>query len=290
MKELFTLLRPTHWSKNLFVFLPLFFGQEFNNLSLLGASCVAFLLMSMLSSCIYILNDICDLEYDRWHREKSHRPIAAGRVSIPVAYLLCGVLLSLVALLVWLLMPRLDVVIVLGIYFLMNVAYVFKIKNIAIIDLLVVAFGFVLRILLGAVVIEVQPSHWIVLMTLLLALFLVMAKRRDDVLMYEQENVAMRRNIKAYNRLFLDHAITLVAAVMLVSYIMYTVDDENIARFDCNYIYTTTIFVIAALLRYLQIIFIDQKSGSPTRIIMKDTFLQCCVAGWLLLFAYIIYG
>jgi 4-hydroxybenzoate polyprenyltransferase len=224
------------------------------------------------------------------HPSKSQRPIAARRVSIPVAIASCILLLLLSAIIVALYIPSLQVVAVLLTYLLLNIAYVFKLKHIAIVDVFVVALGFVLRILLGAAAVDVQASHWIIIMTFLLALFLVLAKRRDDVRKFEQTQTLMRSNISAYNCTFLDHSITLVSAVMLVSYIMYTVDAGNIARFDCNYIYATTIFVLAGLLRYLQITYVKEESWSPTRVIFHDPFLQSCVIGWLLLFAYIIYG
>ena len=284
------LLRPAQWSKNLFVFLPLFFAQDIDNLPRLLAVVVAFVALSLASSCIYVLNDMCDVEFDRKHPEKCRRPIASGRVSLPVARGVYTFLLILSVVVVALFIPSTPMYVVLATYLLINHAYSLWLKHIAILDVMIVAFGFVLRIIAGAVAAEVVPSHWIIIMTFLLALFLVLAKRRDDVIKYERTQAVARRNVTAYNRNFLDHVITLVAAITLVSYIMYTVDEEIVARFNCNYVYATSIFVLAGILRYLQITLVEEKSWSPTKIIMRDRFLKLSVIGWLLLFAYIIYG
>lgn len=284
------LLRPAQWSKNLFVFLPLFFAQDIDNLPRLLAVVVAFVALSLASSCIYVLNDMCDVEFDRKHPEKCRRPIASGRVSLPVARGVYTFLLILSVVVVALFIPSTPMYVVLATYLLINHAYSLWLKHIAILDVMIVAFGFVLRIIAGAVAAEVVPSHWIIIMTFLLALFLVLAKRRDDVIKYERTQAVARRNVTAYNRNFLDHVITLVAAITLVSYIMYTVDEEIVARFNCSYVYATSIFVLAGILRYLQITLVEEKSWSPTKIIMRDRFLKLSVIGWLLLFAYIIYG
>ncbi|MBR5843324.1 MAG: decaprenyl-phosphate phosphoribosyltransferase [Bacteroidaceae bacterium] len=284
------LLRPAQWSKNLFVFLPLFFAQNIDNLPRLLAVIVAFVALCLASSSIYLLNDMCDVEFDRKHPEKCRRPIASGRVSLPAARVLYALLLTLSLAVVAIFLPSVPMFVVLGTYLLINHAYSLRLKHVAILDVMLVAFGFVLRIIAGALAADVVPSHWIIIMTFLLALFLVLAKRRDDVIKYERTQAVARRNVTAYNRNYLDHVITLVAAITLVSYIMYTVDEDIVARFQCNYVYATAIFVLAGILRYLQITLVDEKSWSPTKIIMRDRFLQLCVSGWLLLFAYIIYG
>lgn len=284
------LLRPTQWSKNFFILLPLFFAQSITDLSRLYACCIAFVAMCIAGSSVYILNDIMDVAYDRCHPQKCRRPIASGRVSIAAGWVMYGVTLLLAACIALCAMPRYEFAIVLGIYLLLNHAYSLWLKHISIVDVMIVASGFVLRIIAGAVAGDVQPSHWIIIMTFLLALFLVLAKRRDDVLKYEKDQTATRSNVKAYNKMFLDNALTLVAGVTLVSYIMYTVDVDVVRQFDCNYVYSTAIFVLAGILRYLQLTLVEECSWSPTLIIARDRFLQCCIAGWLILFGIIIYG
>ena len=285
-----TLLRPQQWCKNLFIFLPIFFAQAITDYNRLLACVIAFVAMCMISSSIYILNDICDRDYDRLHPVKSQRPIASGRVPLPGAWCMYTFLLILAVALVTAFIPKQSLIVTFLIYWVLNHAYSLWLKHIALLDVMIVAIGFVLRILVGAFAADVTPSHWIIIMTYLLALFLVLAKRRDDVIKYEQSQTSLRRNVQYYNRAFLDNAITLVAAVTLVSYIMYTVDDAIIERFDCHYVYATAIFVLAGLLRYLQLTIVEENSGSPTKIIIRDRFMRLCVIGWILLFAFIIYG
>ena len=245
----------------------------------------------LISSSIYILNDLRDVAYDRQHPEKCRRPIAAGLVSPRTAVALHVALLLSALLIGWCLPPdsRGALYIVVA-YYVLNVAYCFGLKRISLLDVMIVAAGFVLRIMAGAEAASITPSHWIVLMTFLLALFLALAKRRDDVLHYEQTREALRSNVAFYNREFLNSTLTLVAAVTLVCYIMYTVDEQIMQRLGCRYVYMTTIFVLAGILRYLQLTLVEEKSWSPTRILLRDRFLQLCILLWFLSFAIIIYG
>lgn len=171
----------------------------------------------------------------------------------------------------------------------LNIAYCLWLKHYAIIDVCVVAFGFVLRILAGGAATAIVLSKWLVLMTFLLTLFLSFAKRRDDVLRMEATGEAPRRNTSRYNLTFINQAITITASVMLVCYIMYTVSPEVVARFHTDYLYLTTIFVLVGLLRYIQLAVVDQQSGDPTKVIWRDRFTQCVVVAWGLSFLLLIY-
>ncbi len=174
-------------------------------------------------------------------------------------------------------------------YYLMNIAYCVKLKQIALVDVFIIAIGFVLRVILGGVVNGIMLSHWIVLMTFLLALFLAFAKRRDDVVLYQETGVLPRKNVNRYNLDFMNQALTIVSAVTLVAYVMYTVSDDVMRQFGSHYIYLTMVFVLAGILRYLQITIVDVKSGSPTKVLMKDHFVQLCIAGWVASFLILIY-
>lgn len=156
-------------------------------------------------------------------------------------------------------------------------------------DIFVIAIGFVLRIMAGSIATGIALSHWIVLMTFLLALFLAFAKRRDDVVMYQENGVLVRKNVNRYNLAFMNQAITLTSGITMVCYIMYTVSPDVIDRFGSHYVYLTSIFVLAGLIRYLQITIVDVKSGSPTKVLMKDHFIQACIVCWILFFFAIIY-
>jgi 4-hydroxybenzoate polyprenyltransferase len=174
-------------------------------------------------------------------------------------------------------------------YWLLNIAYCTRLKQYAIIDVCVVASGFVLRILAGGQATDVVLSKWLVLMTFLLTLFLSFAKRRDDVLRMEETGEAPRRNTIRYNMTFINQAITITAAVTLVCYIMYTVSPEVIARVHTEYVYLTTVFVLLGLLRYIQLAVVDKRSGDPTKVILRDRFTQLIVLAWGLSFLIIIY-
>lgn len=174
-------------------------------------------------------------------------------------------------------------------YLVLNIAYCVKLKQIALVDVFIIAFGFVLRILAGSVATGIKLSQWIILMTFLLALFLAFAKRRDDVVIYEDTGVKARKNVNRYNLQFMNQAISIIASVTMVCYIMYTVSDEVIERMNTSYLYVTSIFVLAGLIRYLQITIVDVKSGSPTKVLMNDRFIQCCIAGWIITFFLILY-
>jgi 4-hydroxybenzoate polyprenyltransferase len=157
------------------------------------------------------------------------------------------------------------------------------------VDVFIIALGFVLRILMGGVATGIYISHWIILMTFLLALFLAFAKRRDDVAMFEASGVKARKNIDRYNLDFMNQAISVVASITMVCYIMYTVSEDVVMRLGSRYVYVTSVFVLAGIIRYLQVAIVDVKSGSPTKVLMKDRFVQASVLGWLLTFALILY-
>lgn len=293
MKNVIKLIRPQQWLKNVFVFMPLFFGGELLNPTKSVGALMAFLAFCFAASSIYCLNDLIDVEADRRHPVKCKRPIASGAVSIAVARMLTIVLLLLsvaISTSGYLLMDmNMYVPLIILSYWLMNVAYCRWLKRYAIIDVCIVAAGFVLRILVGGVATGIVVSKWLVLMTFLLTLFMSFAKRRDDVLRMEQTGEAPRQNTSRYNREFINQAITITAAVTLVCYIMYTVSPEVVARFHTDYLYLTTVFVLVGLLRYIQLTVVDNRSGDPTKLIFRDRFTQCIALAWGLSFLLIIY-
>jgi len=275
------------WVKNVFVLLPLFFGGALFQPSLLLRGLLAAMAFSLAASSIYCFNDINDVEYDRRHPVKCRRPIASGEISVGSAYLLMGLLLALALLLVWPL--SVATIGVLSLYWLLNMAYCRWLKRHAIVDVCVVAFGFVLRLLAGSLATGIALSRWIVLMTFLLTLFLSLAKRRDDVLRLNATGEAVRASVSRYNLTFINQAITITATVSLVCYIMYTVSPEVMAAMRTDKVYLTTVFVLVGLLRYLQVTVVDERSGDPTRVLMGDRLLQADIACWVLSFLFMIY-
>ena len=290
MKNILKLIRPKQWLKNTFVFFPMFFGGSLLDTSDIIASIITFVAFCLSASSIYCFNDVVDVEADRRHPVKCHRPVASGAISMRVAYLLMASLFA-ASLAVASLLDSLWLTVggILTFYWLLNISYCSKLKDYAIIDVCIIAFGFVLRILAGGAATEVTVSHWLVLMTFLLTLFLSFAKRRDDVLRMNATGEAPRKNTIRYNLTFINEAITITGSVTLVCYIMYTVSAEVTSNFNTNHLYLTNIFVLVGLLRYIQIAVVDQKSGDPTKAILSDRFLQLVVVAWGLTFLTLIY-
>ncbi len=290
IRHIIKVARPTHWIKNIFVFLPVFFGGALLNTTEVVAAALTFMSFSLAASAIYCLNDIIDVDADRAHPVKCKRPIASGSITIPQAYGMMTVSLLLSILLMFLLPEgHAKSILVIIAYFVINVAYCLRLKEYAIIDVCIIASGFVLRILAGGYATGVHLSKWIVLMTFLLTLFLAFAKRRDDVLRMNTTGHAPRKNTSRYNLTFINQAITITGSVMVVCYVMYTVSPEIIAQFATDKLYLTSILVILAILRYLQISVVDEKSGDPVKVALSDRATQLILLAWMLSFLIIIY-
>ena len=291
IKSILRLTRHKQWIKNMFVFIPLFFGGELFDLHSVWLAVLTFFAFSLVASSIYCYNDIVDVDADRHHPVKCLRPIASGEVSIRLGYILMTLTFCLGMGVLLLLPPEVmsPVMAVIVFYYVLNLAYCSKLKQFAILDVCIVAFGFVLRILAGGFACELALSNWIVIMTFLLTLFMSFAKRRDDVLRMNSTGEAPRKNTVRYNLTFINQAITITASVTLVCYIMYCVSPEVSERFDTPYLYLTFVFVLLGLLRYIQIAVVDEKSGDPTKIILHDHFSQIIVVAWILSFLLMIY-
>lgn len=291
IKSILRLTRPKQWIKNMFVFIPMFFGGELFDLHSVWLAVLTFFAFSMVASSIYCYNDIVDVDADRHHPVKCLRPIASGEVSIRLGYILMTLTFCLGMGILLLLPPEVmsQVMAVIVFYYVLNLAYCSKLKQFAILDVCIVTFGFVLRILAGGFACELALSNWIVIMTFLLTLFMSFAKRRDDVLRMNSTGEAPRKNTVRYNLTFINQAITITASVTLVCYIMYCVSPEVTERFDTPYLYLTFVFVLLGLLRYIQIAVVDEKSGDPTKIILHDHFSQIIVVAWILSFLLMIY-
>ena len=292
MNNILRLIRPQQWLKNVFVMVPMFFGGSLMDVSDIRASVLTFFAYSFVASSVYCFNDINDVEADRRHPVKCRRPLASGAMSMGAARALMALTLLLACAVTALLGDSAHVLRVGGVllfYYVMNLCYCAKLKQYAIIDVCVVAFGFVLRVLAGGYATDIVPSKWLVLMTFLLTLFLSFAKRRDDVLRMNETGEPPRKNTIRYNLTFINQAITITAAVTLVCYIMYTVSPEVTVRFHSDMLYLTSVFVLLGLLRYMQLTVVDKKSGDPTKVMLRDRFTQLVVVAWALTFLVLIY-
>ncbi len=290
--NLLKLIRPHQWLKNVFVMIPMFFGGSLLDPSDIRASVVTFFAFSFIASSVYCFNDIIDVEADRRHPVKCKRPIASGAISIRSAWALMALMFLLSVGTVCLLDTYTHVInvgLVILIYYILNILYCSKLKQYAIVDVCIIAFGFVLRVLAGGFATDISLSKWLVLMTFLLTLFLSFAKRRDDVLRMNETGEPPRKNTIRYNLTFINQAITITASVTLVCYIMYTVSPEVVNRFHSDLLYLTSVFVLLGLLRYIQITVVDKRSGDPTKMMLRDRFTQCVVLLWALTFLVLIY-
>jgi decaprenyl-phosphate phosphoribosyltransferase len=283
----FKLLRPKDWAKNLFLFIPLFFGGEISDMGKLLRVFYGFIAFSCIASSIYIINDYRDREDDRKHPVKCKRPLASGEVSPTAAIVICILLVLAGFGLAWWIRDKF--LFVLSIYFLLNLAYSLGLKSVSILDIMILAAGFVLRIKAGSVIAFVPLSEWIIIMVFLLAVFMALGKRRDDVLLKLSSGADMRKSIKGYNLELLNSLLALVSAVIIVSYFMYTMSPEVQSRLGTYRLYYTCVFVMAGLMRYLQIIYVSSDSGSPTKILYKDRFIQISMLLWVFSYFTILY-
>lgn len=291
MKELMKLMRIEQWMKNCFVFLPMFFAGQIGNGADWIFSLIGFISFSFAASGVYCLNDVMDLEEDRLHREKRNRPVAGGKVTVRKAFVMMGALFIAAFLICFLLKG--DKVwqgmLLILIYLVINVLYCLGLKEVAILDVVLISIGYVLRLLWGGIICDIWLSHWIIILTLLIALFLAVGKRRAEVILYRKEGKGFRKGISRYNLTFLNMLFCIIAGVTLVCYIFYTVSPEVIARFHTDYLYISSIFVLVGILRYLRICFVDGGGENPTMIVLKDRGVQLSVIGLILFFIIVIY-
>lgn len=287
MKNYIKLLRPKDWAKNAFLWVPLFFAGQFFDLHLLLEILKGVVCFSLVASSIYILNDYRDREDDRKHPVKKFRVLAAGLVDKNIALAIAAVLLVIGLGLAWFIRDKFFFV--LALYFVLNLAYSLGLKNIPILDIMIIAIGFVLRVKAGAVIAYIGLSEWLTIMIFLLALFMALAKRRDDVLLKLQSGTDMRQAVKGYNLDFINVSLSLICSVTIVAYFMYTMSDAVIERLGTYRLYYTCLFVLAGIFRYLQLIFVKSDSQSPVKILYKDRFIQGTIILWILSFYTIIY-
>ena len=285
--DLIMMIRVAHWAKNLFLYIPIFFAGDIFDPNRDINVTIGVIAFSLIASAIYILNDIKDINYDRCHPVKRYRALASGRVPITTAVVIMGLFAIASLLLAWHCGYKFFCIIC--IYLILNVGYSFGLKNISILDILILSTGFVLRIKGGAVLGQVGISQWLIIMVFLLSLFLALAKRKDDIQLKPIEQISTRQSVDGYNTQFLNISLTVVSAIMIMAYLMYTLSSEVILRMGTYRLYYTTVFVFAGLLRYLQFIYIQNETRSPIRILYKDHFIQICIALWLLSFYFLLY-
>jgi len=277
--EYLRLLRPRQWLKNVFVFAGLIFSRQFFYPDSIEKSIYAFVVFCLLSSCGYIINDILDYKEDRAHPVKSKRPIAAGKISRGQAAVVGALLLVLSLCSAYLLGAKFSYVCL--IYLTVVVLYSTAIKNIVILDVLFVALGYVLRAIAGATVIAVEISSWLLLCTLLIALFLAISKRRTEIVLLGEGATKHRRILSQYSLGLLNQMIAVVTAACIVAYCLYTLAPETVVKFGTRNLIFTVPFVIYGIFRYLYITYQKVEADIPEKVLISDLPLQVCLVLWI---------
>jgi len=287
MKRFFKLLRFKQISKNLFVFAPLVFSKRLFDWNSFSAVCIGFLLFCLASSSAYIFNDVKDIESDRQHPKKKFRPLPSGELSVKYALGLAMLLCSICLPGSFLLDLNFGLIIV-G-YIIINVLYSIVIKHIVILDVMAIAAGFVLRVLAGAAIIKAYPSNWLIICTILLALFLGFSKRRHELVLLTGDSHLHRKVLEHYSPYFLDQMISVVTAATVMSYMLYTVSEETIRFFGTRHLIWTVPFVLYGIFRYLYLVHKMEEGGDPAELMTKDKPLLVNILLWALSAIMIIY-
>ena len=280
-------IRPRQWVKNLFVFAGLIFSQQLFT-PLLWPALAAFVLFCALSGAIYLFNDVADRERDRLHPTKRERPVASGELPVGLALVVAVVLLGGSVAASFALTPWFGLTAVA--YAVLLILYSVWLKHLVIVDVLVVAIGFVLRAVAGALAIEVEISGWLLICTILLALFLALGKRRHEVLAYEAESARYRPILAEYNSGLLDQMIAVVTASTVTAYALYTMSPETVAKFQTHWLPATLPFVLYGIFRYLYLLYRRQLGGNPSELFLNDRALMVNTVLWMLAVMLIVYG
>jgi len=294
LRDIFLMMRPQQWIKNLFVFPALIFSKHLFDGTYVLKSVSAFGLFCVLSGSIYIFNDLLDIEEDRYHPTKKFRPLAAGRVRATTAWAVFGA--SSLAGLALSFVLQYQFGVIASAYYLMSLAYSAYLKRVVILDVLIVSTGYVLRAVAGGLALSVAISHWLLICTILLALFLVLAKRRQELtLLDDRANMLMelslatkdaesavkyRKSLDDYNPYFLDQMIGVTTSSTLMAYILYTVSPDATEKFGGRGLLYTVPFVINGIFRYLYLIHQKKEGHSPTQTLLGDTPLLLDIALW----------
>jgi decaprenyl-phosphate phosphoribosyltransferase len=287
MNAYLKLIRIEQYIKNVFVLSPLFFDGAFDDITLFAKTVLAAITFALAASSIYIINDFFDINEDRAHPIKCKRPLASGKIKIKNALLLQMVLMAVsLGSAYWL---SIDLFWVICGYIGMNMLYSKWLKHVAILDINIIAIGFVLRLLAGTAVSGIKLSIWILLITYLLALFLAIAKRRTDIVLAKNGH-EVRRNIKGYSLKFVDTTLGILASGIIVCYIFYCISPENQLHYHSSWLYVSIVFVINGIFRYLKLALVHGSTYSPTVIVLKDRFLQITILCWVILMGYLLYG
>lgn len=287
IKYSFFSLRPTQWIKNTFIFLPLIFGGKLFSFPANLKTGLAFILFSMAASSTYLMNDIEDLERDKFHRTKRLRPIASGKVSVKTARVMAFVLGSTAIFLSMIVESRFGLSV--AFYFVLNWLYNSFLKHIVILDVFCLASFYLLRVVSGTFVAQIGFSHWMIFTTFLLAMFLGFNKRRQELIGMRHEAVQHRPVLAGYNRYFIDQMISVLTASIVVVYMLYTVDERTVVMFGTNHLTYSIPCIYYGIFRYLYLVHKKRFGDDPTRVVLSDFMMQANLIVWILICVAVIY-
>ncbi len=287
MKNIFISLRPHQWIKNLFILLPIIFGNKLFVYPANLKTLIAFSLFCITSSVVYLINDLIDLEEDKNHPVKKLRPLASGKISLKKVKVVIIVLWLISLIASFYLNLYFGWIIVC--YLVLNILYSSYLKKIVIIEVLCIGAFFLLRIIAGTIIAEVDFSHWMIFMTVLLAIFLGFNKRRQELKHYKDNAPIQRYVLTKYNTYFLDQMISVTTASIVVVYMLYTVDYRTINLFGTNHLSYSIPFVYYGIFRYLYLVHKENKDGDPTNLLLSDRVLQINILLWIITCISVIY-
>lgn len=280
-------LRVYQWVKNIFIFFPLVFAGHLKNQNEIVLLIAAFFLFSFAASSVYLFNDIADYEKDKIHPVKKHRPLPSGSITKLQAGITSFALAAIACNGAFLVKPMYAVL--LAGYFVINLLYSFGLKNIAIVDVFFLSFGFIIRIVSGAVVIDVPVSHWILVCTFSLTLFLGFAKRRNEMILMGEKGNEHRVSLKGYSITFLDQCLSITAGATLISYLLYTISPETISKFGTSDLVYTAPPVFYGVFRYLFLVNNNNGTGDPSRLLLSDKGIAVSFIVWIFSAVVLIY-
>lgn len=280
-------MRIQQWIKNFFIFAPLIFSGHLFKVNDFLLTIAGFFVLSFASSAIYLFNDVVDMEKDKLHPEKSQRPIPSGKLKPSVAIFTFLVFAILSLAIAYVINPYFGLIVF--IYMVMNILYSFWLKQLVILDVMTISVGFVLRVIAGAIIINVPTSEWLIICTMLLSLFLGFSKRRSELVLLESFANAHRSVLTHYNSHFLDQMIGIVTASTVMSYALYTISEETIIKFGTKNLIYTVPFVLYGIFRYLYLVHKKQEGGNPTQAVLTDIPIIVNVLLWVLVSSIIIY-
>jgi len=287
LKAFIIAMRPRQWTKNLVIFTGLIFSQNFFHLDYVMTSFLAFVAFCLSASSIYLINDIKDVEQDKLHPEKKNRPLPAGLISITQAAVSAIILAIASQALAYKL--NMNFGYLLTGYWVLMLLYTYKLKHVVIVDLLIIATGFIIRAISGAAVLDVIISRWLLVCTIFLSLFLILAKRRNEIVMMGTNAAGHRAILAEYGERFLDQMIAVATGCSVISYVLYTLDPETVSKFKTSNLVFTVPFVIYGIFRYLYLVYQKDMGGRPEMVLLMDRSLLFSVFLWIAVSMLIVY-